>query len=125
MRKFLFVFSLLFVIPVFCQEKLTNELIWFSREFRGGYVSGLTSMNDGVHYTQLDYDRESKSYSINKYAYASGEKMETLVSTSELEGLDAIDDYEFSADESKLLLATDQEGIYRHSTKSNYYVYDL
>lgn len=125
MRKLLFITSLLFIVPVFAQEKLTNELIWYSREFRGGYVSGLTSMNDGVHYTQLDYDRESKSYSINKYSYVSGEKIESIVSTADLADINAIDDYEFSANESKLLLATDQEGIYRHSTKANYYVYDI
>ena len=125
MRNILIITSLLFIIPVFGQEKLTNELIWHSREFRGGYVSGLNSMNDGVHYTQLDYDRKSKSFNLNKYAYATGEKIESIVSTADLEGVDAIDDYEFSADETKLLFATEQEGIYRYSSKANYYVYDI
>jgi len=36
-----------------------------------------------------------------------------------------VTDYQFSADESKLLLASETEGIYRHSSRSNYYVYDI
>ncbi|MDG2330659.1 MAG: DPP IV N-terminal domain-containing protein, partial [Flavobacteriales bacterium] len=34
-------------------------------------------------------------------------------------------DYQFNADETKILLATEQESIYRHSTKAYYYVYDI
>jgi dipeptidyl-peptidase-4 len=36
-----------------------------------------------------------------------------------------IDDYEFSADESKLLISTDTESIYRHSSRAQYYVFNI
>jgi len=118
----LFLFSTIYGVS---QEKLSNELIWYSGEFRSGFVSGLESMNDGLHYTQLDYDRSSQSVSINKYAYSTGEKVATLFNANDLEKKLGVDAYEFSADESQLLLATEQEGIYRHSSKANYYVYNI
>ena len=37
----------------------------------------------------------------------------------------SFDEYVFNKDENKILLSTETESIYRHSTKSNYYVYDL
>ncbi|MEM7162954.1 MAG: DPP IV N-terminal domain-containing protein [Bacteroidota bacterium] len=125
MRILLFYLFICFSVHFYAQEELTNELIWYSGEFRMGYVSGLESMNDGLHYTQLDFDRRSGAVQINKYAYKSGEKVATLFDSSEMEPKINVDAYEFSADESQLLLATDQESIYRHSSKANYYVYNI
>ena len=108
------------------QEKaLSNELIWYSGEFRTEYVSGLNSMNDGEHYTSLEYGESGSA--IVKYAYASGKEVGTVASSKELFGEQelSIESYEFSADESKLLIATEVESIYRHSTKANYYIWDL
>lgn len=125
MKNILFIAFLILGNLCYSQEQLTNELIWYSGEFRTGYVSGLTSMNDGLHYTQLDYDRETETTSIGKYDYSTGEKVSTLFDASTLENKIGVDSYEFSADESKLLLATEQEGIYRHSSMSNYFVFDI
>ncbi len=83
-------------------------------------------MNDGEHYTSLEYD-ESSGAKIVKYAYATGLEVSVLATAVQIFG-DAekgIDDYTFSADETKLLIATEQESIYRRSSASNYYVYDL
>ncbi|KAG1650199.1 Prolyl tripeptidyl peptidase [Nymphon striatum] len=41
------------------------------------------------------------------------------------EGVQSFSSYEFTADESKLLLATEVESIYRHSTLGIFYVYDI
>ena len=122
------IFTILFLfigLSLISQDKLTNELIWYSGEFRTEYVDGLESMNDGLHYTQMDYNRKNQSVQINKYAYSNGEKVATLFDSNGLEQKINVDAYEFSADESKLLLATEMEGIYRHSSQSNYYVYDI
>ena len=117
--------ALFTVFGLFAQE-LTNEKIWYSGEFRMDYVGGLRSMNDGEHYTSLEYD-ESSGAKIVKYAYATGLEVSVLATAVQIFG-DAekgIDDYTFSADETKLLIATEQESIYRRSSASNYYVYDL
>lgn len=103
---------------------LTNELIWYSGEFRMEYVGGLRSMQDGAHYTTMEYSEENGS-EIVKYAYDSGKKVAVLASSKSVFGdtSTSIDDYEFSGDERKLLIKTETEGIYRHSSKANYYVY--
>lgn len=114
----------------FAQEKITLEQIWSSSTFQPEYVYGLNSMNDGIHYTLLDSDRGSNQ-KINQYSYATGELVKTLVDLSTIEVPETkgapfkVDGYSFSSDEKKLLFSTQTEKIYRHSTRSTYYVYDI
>ena len=100
--------------------------IWREGYFQSRSVSGIKSMNDGIHYTSL------RSYSggqcIVKYAYKSGNAVDTIVKTEDLvyNGQTiSFSTYSLNASESKLLLAQDRESIYRHSSKSNYYAYDI
>lgn len=126
-KSFLLLTAIFFVIATNAQKKeLTNDLIWYSGEFRTEYVSGLRSMNDGVHYTSLEYSEENGS-EIVKYAYSTGEKVGVIATSKSIFGKSetGIDDYEFSADESKLLISTDTESIYRHSSRAQYYVFNI
>lgn len=71
-------------------------------------------MNDGKHYTVTENN------TIVKYAYKSGEEV------SRYSDIDIdIDNYQFSEDETKILVGTNEERIYRHSRKGEYYCYDL
>jgi hypothetical protein len=60
-------------------ELLSNDLIWYSGEFRSEYVSGVRSMNDGKHYTSLE--QSDLGSSIVKYAYASGAAVDTMATS--------------------------------------------
>ncbi len=114
------IFTLFHVELAAQNQKVTLEEIWASGKFSSDYVWGQRSMKDGAHYTT------NSGGSIIKYAYASGEEVETLFNSADHKDLNlSVSDYQFSADESKLLLASETESIYRHSTRSNYYVYDL
>ncbi len=93
--------------------------------FRTEHLSALRSMNNGKEYSLHNYDRTNKVSTIDVFDYKSGDKVKTLVNSKELEGIDYIISYEFSEDESKLLLATKLKQIYRHSSVGTYYVYDL
>ena len=112
------------------QEKISLEQIWSSGMFQPDNVYGLKSMNDGVHYTLLDSERGSNQ-KINQYSYVTGELVKTLVDLSTIDILETkgapfkVDGYSFSSDEKKLLFSTQTEKIYRHSTRSTYYVYDI
>ncbi len=101
--------------------------VWQRYSFFARSTGGLRSMNDGAHFTVLDRDQDGPK--IDKYSYASGEKMSTLLSAADLKTESGenlrFDSYQFNADESKVLLGTNTESIYRHSSKSNYFVYDL
>lgn len=114
-------FALLFIVfPAISQKKeLTNQLIWSSREFAPEYVYSVASMNDGEHFSALEDNK------IVKYSYKNFSKpVGTILNANELAGI-SIDDYSFNADESKVLIATKMNSIYRRSFTAEYYVVDL
>jgi dipeptidyl-peptidase 4 len=125
LRHALAIVAILTSSLLFSQEKqsLTNEIIWGSPAFYAASVNGVLSMNDGIHYSSLD--RSDKKTEVNKYAYKDSQKIATLVPASALPGDKVIGDYQFSADETKVLIQTDVEGVYRYSNTANFYVYDL
>ena len=107
---------------VFAQEKMIQlEDIWASRTFSPEWVWGINSMNDGVHYSSLNYGKNNVY--ITQYSYETGDSISTIVDSKDLDGI-SFSDYSFSEDEKKVLLPTETESIYRYSTRSNYYVYD-
>ena len=115
--------TILFLVQnVFGQEKMIQlEDIWASRTFSPEWVWGINSMNDGVHYSSLNYG-ENNVY-ITQYSYETGDSISTILDSKELDGI-SFNDYSFSEDEKKILLPTETESIYRYSTRSNFYVYD-
>lgn len=114
------------LINLYAQEEskeLSLELIMKSRELSPSGIRGLRSLNDGKHFTQIKPD------SINAYSYQTGELFEVIVTADELipEGDTTsipLSNYTFSADESKILFATETDRIYRRSSRSNFYVFD-
>lgn len=106
------------------QKNITLEEIW-NGSFRTEGLDVLRSLNNGKEYSVLNYDREAKQSTVDVYDYKSGEKVRTLVTTTELKGIDHIISYEFNSDESKLLLATKLEQLYRRSSLGTYYVFDI
>ena len=115
--------TILFLVQnVFGQEKMIHlEDIWVSRTFSPEWVWGINSMNDGIHYSSLNYG--DKNVYITQYSYETGDSISTIVDSKDLDGI-SFNDYSFSEDEKKILLPTETESIYRYSSRSNYYVYD-
>lgn len=127
MKKILVVAAFaLFANNINAQKKnITLEDIWKTGTFRANGVYGLASMNDGMHYSAFGND--DKDAFILRYEYAKVSKPDTILKESALK-IDgktiSIDNYSFSPDETKLLISSGTEQIYRHSTRENYYVYD-
>lgn len=120
----LIVSLLITVTTVFSQgKKITNEDIWASRTFSARNVYGVSSMNDGVHFTTLEHGKEGSS--IQKASYNTPNEKKVIVSSSIFKSDLSIEDYQFNLTETKVLLSTESEKIYRHSSKSNYYIYDI
>ncbi|MFO8147390.1 MAG: S9 family peptidase [Gillisia sp.] len=121
------IFSLFFVATtsVFAQQKeITLEEIW-SGKFSQERLESLNSLKNGKEYIVLNQDRDAGTSSIDVYGYESGEKKRTLVNSADLEEIPRFQGYELSDDESKILLGTQVEQIYRHSSRGIYYVYDI
>ncbi len=110
------------------KRDINLEDIWTKGTFRGKGVSGLNSMNDGLHYTAFD-NTDGKD-GLAKFEYKTGKKVGMVFLSNELiaEGKDKAispDDYKFSPDEQRVLISSETEKIYRHSTKEEYYVLDM
>lgn len=106
------------------EKTFTLENTVKNYEFRAEMVYGLNSMNDGKHYCS------TVKGNILIYSYKTGEVSDTLVRSKDLiipgkEKSINLRSYSFSEDESKILIPTETESIYRHSTKSLYYIWDI
>ena len=131
MKKLLFIFIVLscFTWSV-AQEKstLTLEDIYKNNTFLVNSVRGLRWMKNGSFYTSLVRNIATKSQDILKYATTTGETVDTLVHGKNLfiSGKNiTIASYQLSEDETKVLIMTDSERIYRRSSKANHYVYNI
>lgn len=120
MKRIITLLLALFVASTsFAQQSITLEDIWVKGTFRGKGIAGIRSMNDGKHYCILTQN------AIEKYDYAKASKVGEVVNFSELDLNGYVVDYQFSKDESKVLLILNPEMIYRHSYLANVFVYDI
>jgi dipeptidyl-peptidase-4 len=104
-------------------RQISLEQIWNSRIFSPELVYGINPLLDGKSYAVIE------AGNIEVYDLATGEKLTTMVHSTDLlaEGSDtpiSLRSYTLSADETKILIPTETEPIYRHSTRSSYYWYD-
>ena len=124
--KFSF-YACLFITTILSAQtkEITLEDIWKDGTFRTERMDVLHSMKNGQQYSVLNFDRETRSTFIDIYDYKTLKKVKTLVSSENLEDIPYFSDYTFSKDEKKLILATNEESIYRRSALGNYYVYSV
>ena len=125
MKKALFtlIFILLNLVIVKAQEQaLTLDNIYKQRLFRAKNISGMLSLSDGERYLSLS-DNQLKIYS-----YKTGDQTGVFLDGNKLllNGDDTlkISSYILSPDEKRILLPAETEEIYRHSSKSNFYIWD-
>ncbi len=108
------------------EKQLTLEHV-FNDTFTPEGIHNVNWMKDGQFYTTLE--RTGNDIQLRKYDILTGD-YEVLIASSGLkaEGRDdpiLIQDYQFSADENKILIKTDVVQIWRRSTRENYFIHDL
>lgn len=103
------------------QLSLNDFFVDGTFQLRGVY--GLRSMNDGEHYTVI----EGNGTRIVKYSYKTGLPVETLLDLGKIENspVQNINDYDFDANENRILISTDRKPIYRRSYTADHYLYDF
>lgn len=123
-KRSLFLF-ILAVMPVAAQQKITLEQIW-GGAFRTQMMDDLQAMKNSNQYTVLNINRTSGSSTVDLYDFATLNKVSTLIDIKSFRELEnGIDSYMFSADEKRMLIATNSEQIFRHSFTADYYIYDI
>lgn len=107
----------------FAQKKqISLEDIWEKRTFSAKSVPGFNFMNDGEHYTVLESNKLIKKNITNDNVQTALVDFAMITSDPKITNVDS---YSFSSDESKILISQNDEKIYRHSSKGEYYSYDF
>ena len=127
MKKVLFLFLLVNASYAQTKKNITLEDIFKKSIFSAKHVSGLRSLNDGKTYISIETNPKSGRKYVARNNYRDGKQMGVLFQEDDLKfkGLQLPISTNFSEDETKVLLFKDEEAIYRHSFKANYFVYDL
>lgn len=105
------------------QKEITLEDIWSKGTFGAKSLPGFRFLSDGQHYTRLD------KQIIKKYTIVSGSHTGDIFDAQtwkDKHGFGGrISDYTFSQDENMVLILSESEGVYRHSTKNTVHLYDV
>ena len=123
--RLLFPLFLLLTTTLFAQQQrpITLEDIWSTYTFSPDGVSGFNFLEDGTSYAELTGNAVVTS------DITTGAATDTLVQGNSLptdSGFSGkIDSYSFSDDESKLLISSETEQLFRRSSQSYFYVYDV
>jgi dipeptidyl-peptidase 4 len=123
MKKILILFLVITSLVTAQKKEITLEEIW-DGTFRAKRMNSLNSMN-GDYYTLQNFNKQSQSTTVDKYSYATLEKVATIVDSKDLQGLKYFESYSFNNNETKLILGVDSEPIYRRSSLGIFYVYDI
>lgn len=106
-------------------QNFTLQDLWGTTKFGAKKAPGFASMKDGNHYSNTIDSPEGTG--LVRYAFADGKAVDTLLKPSDnrFEG-NAVKftDYHFSDDEKYILLLAAPEMIYRHSMKTDGYLFD-
>ncbi|MBK6362116.1 MAG: S9 family peptidase [Saprospiraceae bacterium] len=118
-----FILVFYFISPVQSQKKLVLEDIYEKGILQAKLLSDFRFLNDGIHYTRLE------SGVIKKYNILTGEFVSNIFTASlfknERDFNGEIEEYEFSPQENKIIIFSESESVYRHSTKNKVFIYDL
>jgi dipeptidyl-peptidase-4 len=121
-RLLLFIFLLPITFSIAQEEtsQITLEEIWKDYMFYPNSVPGFNFLKDGQHYSKFDDNN------ITKYDITTGKQVGTILNGNEVdkEKLGKMNGYTFSEDESKIVIKTKNESIYRRSSKGIFYLYD-
>ncbi len=124
--RILLIAALTLSIPsIFAQEgkEITVSKIWKEYAFFGKSVNGFRSMQDGNYFSKVTVTDDGEAITKHAFENYDGEG-EVLIPASALMSIE-MDDYEFNSDETKALIMTETQSIYRRSYQAVYYLYDL
>ena len=121
MKKFLAII----ITAVVTATTFAGEKFKLTDAMYGGYwpqtYAAIKPMADGEHFARMSNDRTM----ILMGSFKDGSIVDTLFNAANTRGFDkkSIDGYQFSPDESRILLQTSTVGIYRNSYTAEHYIF--
>jgi dipeptidyl-peptidase-4 len=109
-------------------KKLTLEDIYTKNSYYGKGIGALRWMKDNKSYSTVEYNASAGGSDIIRYEVLGGSRT-VLINASQLIPAPgrkpiSIADYEWSADNNKLLLFTNTKKVWRYNTRGDYWVLD-
>ena len=121
-RSLLTLFVVTFIFHTgFSQKEITLEDIWTYYSFYHSTIPGFNFLQDGKHYTRLERNK------VQKYDLTTGKFVRTVLDANGIKDdsfTGVMEDYTYSSDESKMLIHSQTEPIYRHSSRSTYHIFN-
>ena len=110
-------------------KKLTLEDIYTKGLYRSKGIGPLRWMKDNQSYSAMEYNQTAKGNDLVRYDVVRGTKSvlvnaNLLVPAGSSQAL-AIDDYDWSDDNTKLLIFTNTRKVWRYNTRGDYWVLNL
>jgi dipeptidyl-peptidase-4 len=129
LRPLLLFIGLLFSYPTFAQTTLTLEDIYRNDTYSAERFGPVRWMKDSKGYSTLEKNTGVGGEDIVRYEAMSGVRTvlvaaDILIPKGQSQPL-SIESYEWSADDSKLLLFTNTKKVWRYNTRGDYWVLDL
>lgn len=126
MKKLTIFFALFLICAVSPHLRAADKLEIrdvVSGKYAAQRVYGVNPLLDGEHYAQISNDGKR----IVKYSFKDGKEVGTIfdVTTARNVKLDRLDGYIMSPDESRILIQTKTQKIYRRSFTAEYYIYSV
>ncbi len=132
MKKTLVAFAFLMGFAIQLQAQITLEEIWKKGTYAAQSAGGFHFMPDGESYYSLIYSKEQPF--VVRYELSSGKALDTIMRAKDFvfksdENSPSItikpSQVTISPDGKRILIATEMEAIYRHSTVEKNYIYFL
>lgn len=105
-------------------KKITLDEVWGKPVFKSESVAMMQSLKNGVEYCAMSDDGR-----LLRYDYATGKELGVIFNNADIKNTDGTplkyDNFTFSPDEKKVLLATATEYIYRRSTIEENFIFDI
>jgi len=105
------------------QKEITHEDIWKLGTFQTKSIPGFNFMKDGSNYSRQERTK------ISEYDITTGSKVRDIFDANTYKGQKGFpgqfDGYSFDHSETKILLESDSEAIYRRSSKAVFHIFDL
>ncbi|NSW44344.1 MAG: S9 family peptidase [Bacteroidales bacterium] len=114
---------LFFVSSFIIAQNVSLEDVWVTYKYYPASLDDIRSMSNGESYT-INENGES----IVQYSFKTGKTIKTLFSLNNISSAikpSKIESYDFSDDEKSILIASEKERIYRHSSINKYYIYNI
>ncbi len=114
-----FCWLLFLPLSLSAQKKITLEDCFSFFKFYPQSGANFQYLKDGARFVEADRDGELHIRDVRN------EDFDSTITLNLPDELRSFDQFEFSEDETRLLLRTETEPVYRHSVLAKYYVYHL